>query len=757
MLISPPFLTGETEENKILENGLRPVDARESTTSAPEGNFPVSQSLLWHTGMHLQAPSSDHGNAPARAIADGKIIYVNKARTRVNDAADGQAYNPFGTEASWTDNGMVVIEHETEIGAEGNTVTAVKFYSSYMHLSEVVQGLTEGQHIYRKDVIGSTGYVYLHNGQCELAISCDDDNLKKIIGRDSTWQDPAKIPTKDGRTDAVFGDIYIYLPDSTPILSAAPTHHLRNPPAAPASPSAAAATPTSATNKLGATQWVRISFGTEGALPGSCIITTYSTAGVKIGACDPEKDFEYDLYKEAKKRHDRAMQTSGTVSSHSGWYELLRFGRNIGTSNKPEDKDPLPSNAAHWRQITTMAGQKVWADLNAPDTFKFSDADFLPVFGWNCYGDDAQPNDQRCDSAKLKDLISDPQDPESKNDNVKLAKRIGDPVVLRKLERTICKFPNEWDKSTIAARYECLRTQPELPDQPDDPVGWAEVVKHLQAMGVAGLPAGYKAALWHFHPTEFVRHLRKCDWLSQDEIVRVVRRTILDERGNEIGAPLTEDDIKSRLKNASDKRPANLHQALQKTMRKYRIGLRRRTAYLFSQLAAETGRLNFMVENGGDRYFDKYEPSQPEGRKVGNTQPGDGLRFKGRGVIQLTGRSNYENYGNYKATSFLTDSAALTLATHADLTCDGSGSYWASKQRYNTDSRGALIPNGKLSINYWADQGITNADALNLTKAINPGGVHFREVRWPCLEHAWHALNDAPVPPANFKPILVKG
>ena len=37
-----------------------------------------------------------------------------------------------------------------------------------------------------------------------------------------------------------------------------------------------------------------------------------------------------------------------------------------------------------------------------------------------------------------------------------------------------------------------------------------------------------------------------------------------------------------------------------------------------------------------------------EGRRdLGNTQPGDGPRFKGAGYLQLTGRANYQNFANY--------------------------------------------------------------------------------------------------------------
>ena len=57
------------------------------------------------------------------------------------------------------------------------------------------------------------------------------------------------------------------------------------------------------------------------------------------------------------------------------------------------------------------------------------------------------------------------------------------------------------------------------------------------------------------------------------------------------------------------------------------------------------------IDEGVSKYntrvhpFDIYEPGTPVGQRLGNTQLGDGARFKGRGYVQLTGRSNYTHIG----------------------------------------------------------------------------------------------------------------
>ena len=82
----------------------------------------------------------------------------------------------------------------------------------------------------------------------------------------------------------------------------------------------------------------------------------------------------------------------------------------------------------------------------------------------------------------------------------------------------------------------------------------------------------------------------------------------------------------------------------------------RRVAHYLAQIGHETGQLRFRREIWGPT------PAQRryEGRKdLGNTHRGDGKRFMGRGLIQITGRANYAAYGQSVGRDLLADPDAV--------------------------------------------------------------------------------------------------
>ena len=81
-----------------------------------------------------------------------------------------------------------------------------------------------------------------------------------------------------------------------------------------------------------------------------------------------------------------------------------------------------------------------------------------------------------------------------------------------------------------------------------------------------------------------------------------------------------------------------------------------RTAAFIAQLAHESGEFRWMEEIWGPTDAQRrYEPPNALAAKLGNTQAGDGKRFKGRGPIQITGRFNYAKYGGLLGIDLIAD------------------------------------------------------------------------------------------------------
>jgi predicted chitinase len=125
-------------------------------------------------------------------------------------------------------------------------------------------------------------------------------------------------------------------------------------------------------------------------------------------------------------------------------------------------------------------------------------------------------------------------------------------------------------------------------------------------------------------------------------------------------------------------------------------------------------------ESGGLKYMEEIaDGSAYEGRKdLGNTQPGDGKRFKGRGPIQITGRHNYTKLSQWAHSQGLVPSPTFFVDQPAQLATPQYG--FLGVVWYWTVAR----PN----INAMCD----NDDLNGVTKAINGGlnGLEDRRNRW---------------------------
>ncbi|HGO6127333.1 TPA: peptidase M23 [Burkholderia cepacia] len=514
-------------------------------------------------------------------------------------------------------------------------------------------------------------------------VGAANDTLESVAQRLRTT--PARILALNGKTEAQAGDWWPKVTGAYQIAMASATKPLSLPTDAqrtirvPAVYGAAAATPPDDLTAEVWAQWTVRPIGrTKEALivtlseaRGDITLITRDVTGERRGSVS-EPQGGYNLYKTAVDTYPGCP---------SAGYEMLRFGRILGP-DAPAATDLHEGRLPHFRKIALDASTTAFVDLNCAGTKIYSDADFPHWQGWTFIDDDTDGN-SRCDSMQLLDLIEPrpptqhpvPDSPGSDEASQGVATVIDAATQHRgrlirayakaqtgemreRLSYCVVKMPSEWARDDFDKRWSWLKgaegesaiANIVFPMCLGDPA-YERLKRHHQALAFwedaveKGLTL--EKEHYHFHPMKFIDVFKKCGWLCKTELARALPNA----RSADVDRFLI---------------PINF------CMRKYLGESPIRRSHFIGQMAHETGSLSgTMAEKGNSSASRQYETDTeyfrgPDGyvkflagqgyEKINNdlgneyspSGTGDGIKFRGRGSLQITGRANYASYWVYR-------------------------------------------------------------------------------------------------------------
>ncbi|SCB36765.1 hypothetical protein [Cupriavidus alkaliphilus] len=602
MIISYPILTMPLAGNALEESEDAWLARLLAESDDPKGAYParmIGNTHCWHGGMHVGADTA----TPVRAIADGTIVAYRLAPK--TETYEGQPY----------DTSFVLLRHETETGA----ATPVVFYSLYVNLAaaEHLHGRTDTlpacyrartspdarvpddpkkAKVYRRDILGYPGSQH-QTGRSgfHFEIFCTDEALAGFF-RDSS------LITEKGSAD-IYGDIHFVIPEGKSFVAA----HPRLP--------------------KGNGVWRTSDKDGNPMFPAG-------TAGSNIGQC---------LYVSVRLDKDKRITTTrirtaqgqyreiGRIVQPGYAYAMLALAEALYPDNPSTGLEWLTlgrvlseersGHTDNWQMVPYAPGSAGYIDLSQAGIVRLSDADFPYWLGWQKVEEGAMlsPADAIVDEPATLEMLSETSQ--------------AGKAALRHL---VVKHPTEWDVSDLDERFARLR-KPGMPLVSED--SWQRFKKQAQKLAFwqnTGLPR----AVWHFHPLQFIHHMRRALWLSVDELRQAVPARML--RG--LGAGIPEKIVYEPAQGTAGKLIAEHCKQLNVMWRKYGVTTRKRVAAFLGNSVQETVWLSTLIEIGGEKNW--YAP------------------WYGRGGLQLTHPGNYIGYWKFRGRSIDAKLSSQLLAAH---------------------------------------------------------------------------------------------
>lgn len=363
-----------------------------------------------------------------------------------------------------------------------------------------------------------------------------------------------------------------------------------------------------------------------------------------------------------------------------------------------------------------------------------------------------------------------------------------------RLSYCVVKMPSEWARDDFDKRWDWLKgaegeravANIVFPIRLDDPA-YERLKRHHQALAFWEEAVAKGLTLdkehYHFHPVKLIDALKRCSWRSIRELAQTLPRRSSPNAGGAIPWSIAWNRW-TRGNSGDGFMPQNMHIAINRMWLKYGFITPLRQAHFLAQIYKESGAFKSTAEKGDERYFrTMYEGLTPveagedydnkrawlqamgflrgrdrptyvlqrpgeilaKAQSLGNTQQGDGPRFRGRGLIHLTGRNGYKIYGEFRNADFLTDPNPLRLETDPSVAADSAGYFWASKMMVSPNA-GAL--RSGMNIHRRADLGMTDINVSAITTPVNGGNTGLLE-RQEFFKYIHFIFDDEEIMPSS--------